>query len=215
MIYGDVSQAIGKDPLGLNIYAPNIFAIRQSTNLYAYCGNNPVFFIDPSGLFVRRVWNAARDWVEDNSEIVVAGLVVAGAVVLAVCTKGAAAPLVAKASTSLVAVATTKTAVTVAAVGTSFGKLGTLVANNGKQVINWANTASYGLQRMAERGVTQNMANTWVRTGKAIQQSDGRILYVTQQGAAVVDKAGRLITTYTSKDFDANMVKVIKQLFGG
>ena len=44
MIYGD-------DPLSLNGYTlvPNIRAIRQSGNLYAYCMNNPIMFIDPSG----------------------------------------------------------------------------------------------------------------------------------------------------------------------
>jgi hypothetical protein len=29
---------------------PNIFAIRQSANLYIYCTNNPILFSDPSGL---------------------------------------------------------------------------------------------------------------------------------------------------------------------
>ena len=53
MIYGDNPQKIDerKDPLGLNIYtyAPDIYAIRQSSNLYAYCGNNPLMFVDPIG----------------------------------------------------------------------------------------------------------------------------------------------------------------------
>ena len=102
-----------------------------------------------------------------------------------------------------------------AAIGTSFGKLGTLVANNGQQVINWANTHSYGLSRMVERGVTQQMANFWVQTGKVLQQSTDRFIYITQEGAVVVDSFGRLITTYTSKYYDANMVEVVRQLFGG
>jgi RHS repeat-associated protein len=44
-IFGDNPQ----DPLGLNIYTPNIHAIRQSTNLYVFCGNNPIMYIDPTG----------------------------------------------------------------------------------------------------------------------------------------------------------------------
>ena len=40
MIYGDGSG---------NLSMPNIYAIRQSTNLYTYCMNNPIYFVDPSG----------------------------------------------------------------------------------------------------------------------------------------------------------------------
>lgn len=47
-----------------------------------------------------------------------------------------------------------------ATIGTDFGKLGTLIANNGRQVVNWANTNTYALNRMAERNVTQRMVNT-------------------------------------------------------
>jgi len=57
MIYGDnpvkwnERQADPRDPLGLNTYTlvPDINAIRQSGNLYAFCANNPVTFVDPSG----------------------------------------------------------------------------------------------------------------------------------------------------------------------
>ena len=45
MIYGDNPQ----DPLGLNIYVPDINAIAQSTNLYAYCINNPIMYVDLNG----------------------------------------------------------------------------------------------------------------------------------------------------------------------
>ena len=56
MIYGDEPKKIReyKDPLGLNAYtyAPDIYAVRQSTNLYAYCVNNPIRFQDSSGEFI-------------------------------------------------------------------------------------------------------------------------------------------------------------------
>jgi hypothetical protein len=40
------------------------------------------------------------------------------------------------------------------------------------------------------------------------------VLYIIQQGV-VVNQAGRVITAYTSRHFDENMVRVAGQLFGG
>ena len=103
---------------------------------------------------------------------------------------------------------------TIAAVGTSFGVLGTLIANNGQQIIDWGNTTLHGLQRMAERGVTQNMVESWVRAGKALQQAGDKIIYITKQGAVVINKAGQVITAYTSKFYDIPMIEVVEKLFG-
>lgn len=103
---------------------------------------------------------------------------------------------------------------TIAAVGTSFGKLGTLIINNGQQIINWFRTTYHAYQRMLERGVTEGMVETWVRTGKALQQSGDKILFITKQGAAVVNKAGQVITAYSSQYFDSNMWEVVEKLFG-
>ena len=53
IIYGDYPQRFNQsqDALGLNIYTyvPDINVIRQSTNLYVYCGNNPIIYIDSNG----------------------------------------------------------------------------------------------------------------------------------------------------------------------
>ena len=53
MLYGDSPVKLNEheDALGLNRYTllPNIFAVRQSGNLYAYCMANPVGFLDRSG----------------------------------------------------------------------------------------------------------------------------------------------------------------------
>lgn len=103
---------------------------------------------------------------------------------------------------------------TIAALGTDFGKLGTIIANNGRQVIDWYRTTRHGFLRMSERGVTRNMVETWVRTGKALQQAGDKILYITKQGAVVINKTGQVITAYTSKYFDANMQKIVERLYG-
>ena len=103
---------------------------------------------------------------------------------------------------------------TIAAIGTIFGKTGTLIANNGEQLIDWGKITLHAVQRMAERGVTADMIETWVKTGKALRQAGDKILYVTRQGVVVIDKAGRIITAYTSKEFDPIMKEIVKKLFG-
>jgi len=54
MIFGDEPRQIGERecPFGVNtqILAPDILAIIQAGNLYLYCGNNPLRWIDPSSL---------------------------------------------------------------------------------------------------------------------------------------------------------------------
>lgn len=104
---------------------------------------------------------------------------------------------------------------TVAAVGTSFGKIGTLIANNGQQIIDWGKTTLHGLQRMAERGVTKTMVESWVNTGKALQQAGDKILYISKEGAVVITNAGQVITAYTNQYFDSAMQEIVKRLFGG
>lgn len=56
------------------------------------------------------------------------------------------------------------------------------------------------------------MVETWVRTGKALQQAGDK--YITKQGAVVINKTGQVITAYTSKYFDANMQKIVERLYG-
>jgi len=80
---------------------------------------------------------------------------------------------------------------TVAAIGTSFGKLGTLAANNGQQIINWEKTTTHGLQRLSERGVSHVMVERWVNTGKALQQAGNKILYIIREGAVFITDDGQ------------------------
>lgn len=81
-------------------------------------------------------------------------------------------------------------------------------------VIDWYRTTRHGFLRMSERDVTRNMVETWVRTGKALQQAGDKILYITKRGAVVINKTGQVITAYTSKYFDANMQKIVERLYG-
>jgi hypothetical protein len=136
---------------------------------------------------------------DDSLDAAIVPIIIKGIKWIAAAIKGAGAAAAVKAG---------------AAIGTCFGNLGVVVANNPKHVIHWSKTNFHGLKRLAERGVTQRMADTWVRTGKALEQPGGKILYVTKEGAVVVGKEGNIITVWTKETFDANMIRVVEQLFG-
>ncbi len=205
-------------------------------NVFVYCANNPVNFFDMTGEFIISTLllcvvggavlggviggiagNAYADskgytgWNKTKCILTGAGI---GGVVGAVLGYVAAPAVVG--STGVAGVSITAGGIsTIAAVGTCFGKLGVLIVNNGNQFINWAQITYHGIQRMYERGVTPFMVIDWVKNGKALEQAGGKILYITKQGAVVIDKFGRIITAYTSKEFDLAMLELIKKLFGG
>ena len=243
---------------------PSHLAIIQAANLFVFALNNPVRFIDPSGL---RVVDALRDFgsgvvdgfvghyqalvhVVTNPVDTVVGIVdafiedplgmylqttilnpinpITGPLVIAheITNAGSAyetgfvvGGYLGQACTAAVGYGVSKAVGYVVAtklvpIGTNFGRLGTVVANDGTRVINWSNTTIHGTQRMAERGVTQSMANSWVRTGSALQQSSGNTLFVTREGAVVLNASNQVVTAYTSASFDAAMTSVVRQLFG-
>jgi hypothetical protein len=210
--------------------APDIAAITQNSNLYVYCGNNPVIFVDSEGnifmlvtaavgVVVGGAAGAIYSYTKTGSvtwQSVAGGAAIGGAIGL---TGGAAtAYLVAGSATASTGAVMTGlglagAGVSGVALGTQFDKLGKLVSNP-KITVDWTKTTAHGLERMAERGVTPKMVQTWMNTGKVLQQTNDKFLYITQQGAVVVNKAGQVITAYGNKYFDSNMQAVVKQLFG-
>nr|WP_253298428.1 polymorphic toxin-type HINT domain-containing protein [Paenibacillus sp. MSJ-34] len=99
-------------------------------------------------------------------------------------------------------------------IGTDFGKQG-ILANNPGIKVNWGNKTKHGFDRMLERGVTTDMVNDWVRTGKALSQDGGKkFLFVTKDGAAVVAKDGTLVTVMHKHDFDEKMQSLVNTLYG-
>ena len=90
--------------------------LPQSFNSYAYCWNQPIDFIDLDGLFLSRAANAvtnvasnvvsnvadgignavdaAGQWVSDNRDAIITGVMVVGAAAAVVATGGLAAPFV-------------------------------------------------------------------------------------------------------------------------
>ena len=64
-------------------------------------------------------------------------------------------------------------------------------------------------------GMTQEMVNNIVENGKVLSQNNGnKFAYITQEGVAIVSKEGKLITAWSSADFDSSMLEIISKLFG-
>ena len=98
--------------------------------------------------------------------------------------------------------------------GDDFGKMGTYVENPNIKV-DWTQYAEHAAERMQQRGMTQELVENIVENGKVLSQNNGsKYAYITQEGVAVVSNEGKLITAWTSADFDDNMKEIVKKLFG-
>lgn len=103
---------------------------------------------------------------------------------------------------------------TLAQYGDDFGKMGTYVENPNIKV-DWTRYAEHAAERMQQRGMTQEMVNNIVENGKVLSQNNGnKFAYITQEGVVIVSKEGKLITAWSSVDFDSSMLEIISKLFG-
>ena len=94
------------------------------------------------------------------------------------------------------------------------GKMGTYTEKPDLKV-NWNEYSDHGVNdSMVNRGITQEMVDSYVANGKALSQGNGKYAFVSPDGVAVVASNGKLVTTWSSADFDANMLEIIKKLFG-
>lgn len=103
---------------------------------------------------------------------------------------------------------------TLAQYGDDFGKMGTYVENPNIKV-DWTQYVEHAAERMQQRGMTQEMVNNIVENGKVLSQNNGnKFAYITQEGVVIVSKEGKLITAWSSADFDSSMLEIISRLFG-
>jgi hypothetical protein len=93
---------------------------------------------------------------------------------------------------------------TIAKHGDTFGKMGTYIKNPNIKV-DWKQYAGHAAERMQQRGINRKMVENIVKNGKVLSQNGGsKFAYITKKGVAVVNKDGKLITAWTSANFDNN-----------
>ena len=94
--------------------------------------------------------------------------------------------------------------------GTQLGRLGTLTRNT-KPVIK--GLTKHGLQRMTQRGVSKALAQKIINTGYAVAQGGGKVLYFTKEGVVVLTTAGQVVTAYSSAYFDEAMQAIVSLFY--
>lgn len=205
----EVGRFINADGINLDADKGNFC----KNNLFAYCYNNPV--------------NMA-DYIGESPANIVGGIIggVAGAALgylladqlglsgwkkwalISAATVGGAVlgaflrPYVAKLSGKVAAQLGIRSA---PKIGSQIGRLGRLVKNTRPAI---RGLTRHGLQRMAQRGVSESLAKSIVRSGKAIAQSGGKTLFFV-----VLNKAGEVVTAYSSRFFDSAMREIVKQFY--
>lgn len=91
--------------------------------------------------------------------------------------------------------------------GQSFGKLGIVVENPRLRITGFT---EHGLDQAIGRGVSpQSLLRTVRDPSVVLQQSAGQFLHLSDEAAVVLTPAGRVITTYPSSMFGANVNAVL------
>jgi RHS repeat-associated protein len=177
----------------------------QAQNSYSYAGNNPIVQKDPSGrilqyflmLFTPSVAYSPDVGEEDYTSPMESAMFVAGVV-----SPGGKA----NEAVSLVR-------------GTSFGKLGTIVD---QEISKVAGYTTHGLAQKINRSIpTSEIVNTVRNPDVVLKQAGGNFVNVTEKTAVVVNSAGKVVTTYAEKQYNAvlksiqNLINALKKQVKG
>jgi RHS repeat-associated protein len=92
-------------------------------------------------------------------------------------------------------------------IGASFGKLGTVIEN---QVGRITGFTEHGVNQVIARAVTPALLKSVTSNPTVVlAQSGGVRLFLTDEGAVVLNKAGQVVTAYTRKEFDQKILDVL------
>ncbi len=209
-----------------------------SQNLYVYCSNNPVLYIDPSGHMTvgeawgsfkasismaadsntyAQSWNVTKDglgntWNDAQNTIVYKQL--------APLAKDAwECPLIGggvkTVGARLVKFSAGKKICegagnAVANLGKSYGKFGTVVENPGVKITGFS---GHAVNQAITRGVTTEVIQNTVKNPVAVlsQRGGNSFAYVSNEAVVVVKNTGEIITTYGKGNFDAIVQQVLKE----
>ncbi|AEG61159.1 YD repeat protein [Desulforamulus ruminis DSM 2154] len=99
---------------------------------------------------------------------------------------------------------------TVANLGKSYGKFGTVVKNPGIKITDFS---THGVNQAITRGVTTNIIKRTIDNPTVVlsQRGGNAFAYVSRDAVVVVDKAGKIITTYGKNHFDTIVNQVLKE----
>lgn len=94
------------------------------------------------------------------------------------------------------------------------GKFGKITENPGIKA-NWKIKSIHSKDKLKERNINESDVENWIENGISVEQiKDNKYAFVTKEGVAIVRKDGKLITAWSSDDFDKEMLEIIRKLFG-
>ncbi|HEX9696348.1 MAG TPA: RHS repeat-associated core domain-containing protein [Actinomycetota bacterium] len=102
-------------------------------------------------------------------------------------------------------------------IGTSYGKMGTVVSNPGITIKGFQGSVQPGhaINRIIERGVTPQRLLDALRNPRAVlQQAGNRFLYLTDDAAMVMTGDGQVVTAWTRNEFLPRMMRILRDAGG-
>ncbi len=95
-----------------------------------------------------------------------------------------------------------------ASVGSSYGKLGTVVKNPAAKITGFT---GHGVDQAITRGVTTpTLLNTVRSPAVVLRQASGNRLFIGNDAAVVLNSTGKVVTTYPSSQFDATIRGILR-----
>ena len=95
-------------------------------------------------------------------------------------------------------------------VGQDFGKLGVGIE---KPELGINLLSNHAVRRTEERSLSSSdLEDTVANPLMVLRQSSGNFFYLSDSAAVVLDRSGKVVTTYSSADFDENVRAIIKHI---